>query len=815
MATYNHNEIENKWRKSWYDNNLYKAIDFSPKPKKYILAEFPYPSGKSLHVGHIMRYTLPDVYSRYLRMKGFNVLFPMAFDAFGLPSEIYAIKTGEDPAKYTKRLIEDYKESFSKMGYGIDVDREFSTTDPKYYKWTQWIFLKLYKAGLAEYKETPIWWCEQLKTVLADEEVLTDKDGDKISERGEFPVERKMFKQWVLKIPKYAEKLIQGLKTVHFPEAIKNAQINWIGKSEGLNITFPIVDSPKSLTVFTTRPDTIFGTTFIVISPEHELLNQITPNKFKDGVLEYVAKAKNKSELERISQDKDKTGVFTGAYAYNDKTNKNMPVYVADYVLSGVGTGAIMGVPGHDKRDFDFAKKYHLPVVRVVVGPNEDTSEITNVKQVFEGEGTMYNSHFLDGLDTKSALKKIMDYMEEKGTGKRNTTYRIRDWVFSRQRYWGEPIPMMHTKNGEIEPICDPDIPEEVSKYLPLELPEVPDYNPTSDGSSPLERNKEWVNTKDREGNAVRRETNTMPNWAGSSWYYIRYCDPHNDNIFADMEKMKYWLPVDKYFGGAEHTTLHLLYSRFWHKFLFDQGLVPTPEPYAWRLNGGLLLGPDGKKMSKSKGNVVEPLEVIERFGADALRMSICFLGPYEDTFPWNENSLKATSKLLNTIFSFKERISPTAPVSDSLNKSYNKLIKNISGMYEALKMNTAVSEIMIFVNTLKKEQQINQDMWLGFLKVLAPLAPFITEELWDGKESIHIQDWPSYDKSLVKDQTISIPVQVNGKLRAQIEIAEDSSEADVKKVALLDNKISKEILGKEIVKFIYVPTKIVSIVCK
>ncbi len=815
MGAYNHKEIENKWKDVWYKNNLYKAIDFSPKPKKYILAEFPYPSGKSLHVGHIMRYTLPDVYSRYLRMKGYNVMFPMGFDAFGLPSEIYAIKTGENPAKYTKRLIGDYKESLSKMGYGIDVEREFSTTDPKYYKWTQWIFLKLFKAGLAEYKETPIWWCEQLKTVLADEEVLTDKNGNKISERGEFTVERKMFKQWVLKIPQYAEKLIDGLKTVDFPEAIKTAQINWIGKSEGMNITFPIADFSESLTVFTTRPETIFGATFVVMAPEHKLVSKITSRECLKKINDYVAKAKNKSELERISQDKDKTGVFTGAYAFNEKTKTNIPIYIADYVLSGVGTGAIMGVPGHDKRDFEFAKKYDLPIVRVVIGEDGDSSEITKIEQVWEGEGQMYNSHFLDDLDTKAAAQKIMDYLEENGIGKRNTTYRIRDWVFSRQRYWGEPIPMLHKENGEIEPLCDPDKAEEVSQYLPLELPDVPDYNPTSDGSSPLDRNKEWVNTKDKNGNPVKRETNTMPNWAGSSWYYIRYCDPRNDKQFADPKLMKYWLPVDKYFGGAEHTTLHLLYSRFWHKFLYDQKLVPTPEPYAWRINGGILLGSDGKKMSKSKGNVVEPLEVIEKYGADALRMSICFLGPYEDTFPWNENSLKATSKLLNTIYSLKDRVLPKAQVSDSLNKSYNKLIKNMTYMYEALKMNTAVSEIMIFVNELKKEQQINENVWEGFIKVLAPLAPFIAEELWKGKESIHLQTWPTYNEKLLQNQNIAIPVQINGKVRGEINVSPESGESQIKEITLANEKIKNNLSGKEIIKFIYVPKKIISIVCK
>jgi leucyl-tRNA synthetase len=823
MSGYNHNEIENKWKNRWYEANLYKAEDFSSKPKKYILAEFPYPSGKTLHAGHVMRFTLPDVYSRYLRMRGFNVMFPMGWDAFGLPAENYAVKTGINPAITTREIIRDYRKSIYMMGYGVDIDREINTTDPKYYKWTQWIFLKFYKAGLAEYKEMPIWWCEKLRTVLSDEEVLTDKNGDKISERGEHPVERKMLKQWVLKIPKYAEKLIQGLDEVNFPDAIKNAQINWIGKSEGIIIHYQVENSNDIVTVFTTRPDTNFGATFIVLAPEHPLALKITTKENLDNVKKYIGKTSKKSELERLAEVKDKTGVFTGSYAINNLNGEKLPIYLADYALINVGTGAVVGVPGHDKKDFLFAKKFGLPIKRVVVGKDSDKSEIKSLEQVQEDEGMMINSGLLDGLEIHKAINKICDFLVEKGFGERYTTYKIRDWVFSRQRYWGEPIPVIHKEDSSIEPICDPDNPKEVKENLPLVLPEVSDFNPTPDGLSPLEKDKNWVLTKDKNGKPAKRETNTMPNWAGSCWYYIRYCDPKNDNEFADFDKLKYWLPVDKYFGGAEHTTMHLLYSRFWHKFLFDLKLVPTPEPYSGRLNGGLLLGPDGKKMSKSRGNVVEPIEIVEKFGADALRMSICFLGPYEDTYPWNDNGMKATSKLLSTIYGLRTKVTKNFTSGVKTLRAYNKLVKRLSSMYENLKMNTAVSEIMIFVNTIKNDEKISLDVWKGFIKVLAPIAPFIAEELWQEvnenskwtvEKSVHIQDWPKYDVSLASENVITLPIQINGKVRSEVEVESDSKEEEIRVKVLSDTKVIKNLNGKKIRRFIYVPKKIISIVC-
>ncbi len=823
MGGYNHNEIENKWKTRWYEADLYHAEDFSPKPKKYILAEFPYPSGMSLHVGHAMRYTLPDVYSRYLRMKGYNVMFPMGWDTFGLPAENYAVKTGINPAITTKESIQNYRKAIYSMGYGIDVGREINTTDPKYYKWTQWIFLKFLKAGLAEYKEMPIWWCEKLRTVLSDEEVLTDKDGNKISERGEHPVERKMLKQWVLKIPEYAEKLIRGLDNVDFPDAIKNAQINWIGKSEGIKIHYKIENSNDIVTVFTTRPDTNFGATFIVLAPEHPLALKITTKENLENVKKYIEKSAKKSELERLTEVKDKTGVFTGSYAINNLNNEKLPIFLADYALANVGTGAVVGVPGHDKKDFLFAQKFGLPVKRVVVGKDGDRSEIKSLNQVHEDEGTIVNSGLLNGLEIHKAIQKICDYIVEKGFGERYTTYKIRDWVFSRQRYWGEPIPVIHKKDDSIDPICDPDNQKEVKENLPLVLPDLPNFKPTPDGHSPLEKDKEWVLTKDKNGKPAKRETNTMPNWAGSSWYYIRYCDPKNDNKFADFDKLKYWLPVDKYFGGAEHTTMHLLYSRFWHKFLYDLKLVPTPEPYQWRLNGGLLLGPDGKKMSKSRGNVVEPAKIIEKFGADALRMSICFLGPYEDTYPWNDNGMKATSKLLSTIYGLRTKVIEGFKSDEKTFKSYNKLVKHLSGMYESLKMNTAVSEIMIFVNAIKNDEKISLDVWKGFIKVLAPIAPFVAEELWQEingnpkwtvENSVHVQAWPEFDESSATESVITLPIQINGKIRSEVEVKSGSKEEEIKEKVLSDVKVIKNLNGKEIRKFIYIPGKIISIVC-
>ncbi|MFH1648520.1 MAG: leucine--tRNA ligase [Patescibacteria group bacterium] len=812
MTPYDHKKIEEKWKSHWTEDNIYEAVDFSDKPKKYILAELPYPSGSALHIGHVMRYTLPDVYSRYLRMNGYNVMFPMGWDSFGLPGEHFAIQEGKHPSKLIDETVEYYRESVQRMGYGVDWNREIKTTDPKYYKWTQWLFLKLFKEGLAEYRKMPVWWCDELKSVLADEEVVNTKDGIKVSEKGNYPVERKMFSQWVLKIPQYAEKLIQGLNEVDFPDSIRNAQINWIGKSEGVAIKFKSDDI--DFEVFTTRPDTLYGITFMAFAPEHPLIIKfLEKTENKDEVKKYIQKTMNKSDLERQTL-KEKTGVeLKGIEVEVPLTGKKVPVFIADYVIMDYGTGILMGVPAHDTRDFEFADKFDLEVIKVI-------EPAIKQDMPFVDEGTVINSGDYNGMNSKDFAKKITEDLEKQGLGKPDVQYNIRDWVFSRQRYWGEPIPLVHLEDGSIKPICDPDNPKEVETYLPLNLPVLEDYTPTEDGSSPLERDQSWINTK-IDGKEAKRETSTMPTWAGSCWYYIRYIDAKNDKEFADFEKLKYWLPVDKYFGGAEHTTMHLLYSRFWHKFLYDQKLVPTPEPYQWRLNGGLMLGVDGKKMSKSRGNVVEPMEVVDEYGADALRMTVLFLGPYEDVYPWNPRSITALSKFISTVYSLKDKISE-APATPEAQKAFHKMLKNVTGMIENLKMNTCVSEFMIFLNSIKSEKDINKDVYLNFIKVLAPFAPFMCEEVWqelnefknwDKENSVHIQEWPKFNEKLTKDNVIILPIQVNGKVRSEIEIKADESEEKVKEMVLSDEKIQKYLDGKNPKQVIYVKNRIINIV--
>ncbi|MBW6441875.1 leucine--tRNA ligase [Patescibacteria group bacterium] len=814
MREYNHKKIEENWVEKWLRDNVYEAVDFSEKPKKYILEEFPYPSSNSLHAGHVMRYTVPDVYARYLRMKGYNVLFPMGWDAFGLPAENYAIKTGIHPAKITQDTIVNFKESFLRMGYGIDWEREIDTSDPNYYKWTQWLFLKFFENGLAEYKETPIWWCEELKTVLAEEEVLTDKDGNKISERGLKPVEKKMLKQWVLKIPEYAEKLLQGLDTVDFPESIKAAQRNWIGKSEGANISFEV--DGESIEVFTTRPDTIFGVTFMVFAPEHPFIKKVWDKiENQSDVNDYIEASKNKSDIERQAE-KDKTGVeIKGIKAKVPFAEREVPIFIADYVLMDYGTGFIMAVPAHDERDYQFAKKYGIEIIEVIKPENAESQD----EVLFTGDGVMINSGEYSGVSSEEFKKIVVENLEKQGKGNSAVNYKIRDWVFSRQRYWGEPIPLIHTEEG-FKAVCNTQNIKEVNENLPLELPDVPDFSPSDDGASPLERNSEWVNIT-YEGKPAKRETNTMPNWAGSCWYYIRYVDPKNDNEFADIEKMKYWLPVDRYFGGAEHTTLHLLYSRFWHKFFHDLNLVPTPEPYNWRINGGILLAPDGSKMSKSKDNGIDPMELVDKYGADALRTTICFMGPYDETYPYNPNIIKTVNKLIKNVYSLQEKVSDENSDEPTL-KAYHSMVKNISEMIENLKMNTAVSEIMIFINHLKKVEVIGKDIWEGFLKVFSPFAPFVAEELWQEfngfsewkkENSMHLQPWPGFDEKFIQEETITIPVQINGKVRTEIVINCGDTEEIVKEKALSDEKVLKLTEGKEIKKFIYVKDKIVNLV--
>ncbi len=823
MKKYDHKSVEQKWKDKWYNDNIYEAVDFSPKPKKYILAELPYPSGPHLHVGHMMRYTVPDVYSRYLRMKGFNVMYPMGWDAFGLPTEGYAIKMNKTPQEVTKELAEGYKKSAQDMGYGIDWNREITTSDPEYYKWTQWLFLKFYEKGLAVQEEMPVWWCKELG-VLADEEVLTDKEGNKISERGSYAVERKMFKQWVLKIPEYAEQLISGLEDTDFPDYIKTAQKNWIGKSTGAEITFT-TEGSRSITVFTTRIDTIFGASAIIISPEYPNIEDfVTPDQ-KVAVTKYLHEAKQKSEMERVAEQKDKTGVFTGSYAINPFSGEKCPIWVADFVLVTYATGAIMCVPAHDERDWEFAKKFELPI-KQVISPSDNSSWNVNEK-AFTTEGLLVNSGAYSGMETTAAKNKMTDDAESKGFGKAKINYKMRNWVFSRQRYWGEPIPFVYKQNGEVEAIVNTQNAKEVQEKLPLELPHTKDYKPGEDGGAPLARLTDWVNTTDSNGNPAKRETETMPTWAGSNWYFIRYCDPHNDKEFANFDILKYWMPVDKYFGDGGHTTMHLLYSRFWYKFFYDLGLVPTTEPYMWRMTGGLLLGEDGQKMSKSRGNVLNPRDMIQEVGADSLRMFLCFLGPYEETYPWNNNGLKATAKFIENLYSIKEKVSTAPEAGKDLEKPYNMMVKKVTGMCEDLKMNTCVSEFMIFANICKKSSTISTEQWKGYIKLLAPFIPFAAEDLWQEingctewkkENSVHLQDWPTFDEALLVEDAAMLPVQINGKTRLQLEIPTNADQAAVEEI-VKKNELLRAALEKtglsQIEKVFYVKARIINVVAK
>ncbi len=818
---YDHKKIESTWKEKWYADNLYEAVDFSPKPKKYILAELPYPSGPYLHAGHMMRYTVPDMYAKYLKMRGYNVLYPMGWDSFGLPTEGFAIKANKTPQDLIAELSQSFKKSLQDMGYSFDWNREINTCDPDYYKWTQWIFLKLYENGLAEFKETSVWWSESLG-ILAEEEVINSEDGYKVAERDNKRVERKVYKQWVLKMPLYAQKLLDGLEETDFPDYIKTAQRNWIGKSDGAEVAFELYDESGTeidqLKVFTTRPDTLFGVTFLAIAPEHPVVKRLAQlSNNKDEINLYVDKAKDRSDMDRKTQ-KEKSGIrLEGLNARHpfDEVTRKIPVFVADYILMDYATGSIMGVPAHDERDMDFAKKYGLEIIEVIrpVQPDDKSSN-----QLFTENGVMINSASYDGIKSEEFYNQAVARLEKEGKGAKSTACKMRDWIFSRQRYWGEPIPLVYKQDGSVEAIASTENPEEIAKKLPLVLPPSKDFKPGQDGSPPLAKLTDWVNTTDKQGNPAKRETQTMPTWAGSSWYFLRYIDPHNNNAFADYEKLKYWLPVDKYFGDGGHTTVHLLYSRFWHRFLYDQGLVPTPEPYKWRMTGGLLLGPDGKKMSKRYGNVVMPSDLVANYGADATRLAIAFLGPYEETYPWNENTIKAMWRLVKTIYDFKDKVRPHD--DPSIKKSYNKMVKNITEMCENLKMNTAISEIMIFVNALKKVDAIDTEVWKGFIKVLAPFMPFLAEQLWqeingfstwDKKNSVHWQSWPEFDKTEDETTSTTIPVMINGRVRGQIVTDAKDTEETLKEKILKDEKIAKHLQG-EIKKFVFVPGKIVSI---
>lgn len=805
MLNYNHNQIEKKWQDYWDENKTFKTNDNLGQKKFYALDMFPYPSGAGLHVGHPEGYTATDIISRYKRMQGYNVLHPMGWDAFGLPAEQYALDTGNDPREFTKKNIQTFKRQIKELGFSYDWDREVNTTDPEYYKWTQWIFIQLYNKGLAYVDEVAVNWCPALGTVLSNEEVI-----DGVSERGGHPVYRKPMKQWVLKITEYADQLLADLDDLDWPESLKDMQRNWIGRSEGAKVSFDVDNAEGKVEVFTTRPDTIYGASFLVLSPEHALVDSITTDEYKDQVKAYQTEASKKSDLERTDLAKDKSGVFTGAYAINPLSGEKVQIWIADYVLSTYGTGAIMAVPAHDDRDYEFAKKFDLPIIEVIEGGNVEEAAYT-------GEGKHINSGELNGLENEAAITKAIQLLEQKGAGEKKVNYKLRDWLFSRQRYWGEPIPVIHWEDGTMTTV-----PEE---ELPLLLPETDEIKPSGTGESPLANIDSFVNVVDEKtGMKGRRETNTMPQWAGSCWYYLRYIDPKNENMLADPEKLKHWLPVDLYIGGVEHAVLHLLYARFWHKVLYDLGIVPTKEPFQKLFNQGMILGEGNEKMSKSKGNVINPDEIVQSHGADTLRLYEMFMGPLDTAIAWSEKGLDGSRRFLDRVWRLMVNEDGTLSSkivtsnNKSLDKVYNQTVKKVTEDFETLGFNTAISQLMVFINECYKVDEVYKPYIEGFVKMLAPIAPHIGEELWSKlghEESITYQPWPTYDEALLVDDEVEIVVQVNGKLRAKIKIAKDTSKEEMQEIALSNDNVKASIEGKDIMKVIAVPQKLVNIVAK
>ena len=797
--SYDHKQIETKWQHYWEENQTFKTdtADFS-KPKYYTLDMFPYPSGQGLHVGHPEGYTATDIVTRYKRMQRFNVLHPMGFDAFGLPAEQFAIKTGHHPAEFTYNNIENFKRQIKSLGFSYDWDKQINTCDPEYYKWTQWIFKKLYEAGLAYVAEMPVNWCPELGTVLANEEVIDGK-----SERGGYPVYRKMMRQWVLKITEYAERLLDDLDEVDWPQSTKEMQKNWIGKSIGADVVFKIKDTNKEFTVFTTRCDTLFGATYCVMAPEHPFVDEITSFAQKAAVEAYKKECATKSDLQRTDLNKDKTGVFTGAYAINPVNGKEVPIWISDYVLISYGTGAIMAVPAHDTRDYEFAKKFHLPIIPVLEGGNVE-------QEAYTGDGLHINSEFLNGLGKEEAIHQMIVWLQDHHCGEKKITYKLRDWLFSRQRYWGEPIPIIHMEDGTTRTVDLSD--------LPLELPATDNYLPSEDGESPLARCTDWLNVE-IDGVKGKRETNTMPQWAGSCWYYLRYIDPHNNNEIADKKLSDHWLPVDLYIGGAEHAVLHLLYARFWHKFLYDLGVVSSKEPFQKLFHQGMILGPNGVKMSKSRGNVINPDEIVENFGADTLRVYEMFMGPLDASKPWSTTGVEGSRRWLERVYRlFAESNKLTDENDGSLDYIYHATVKKVTGDFESLSFNTSISQMMIFVNEAYKAKTVYKPYAEGIIKMLSCIAPHIGEEMWNklGHEStLAYEPWPVYDESKLVVDEVEMAVQVNGKLRGKITVNKDEDQETVKVAALaLDNvKIHTE--GKDIKKIIVVTNKIVNIVVK
>ncbi|MGG3841657.1 leucine--tRNA ligase [Anoxybacillus kestanbolensis] len=802
--SFNHREIEKKWQKYWEENKTFKTTEDDGKRKFYALDMFPYPSGAGLHVGHPEGYTATDILARMKRMQGYNVLHPMGWDAFGLPAEQYALDTGNDPAEFTEKNINNFRRQIKSLGFSYDWDREVNTTDPNYYKWTQWIFLKLYEKGLAYMDEVPVNWCPALGTVLANEEVIDGK-----SERGGHPVIRKPMKQWMLRITAYADRLLEDLEELDWPESIKEMQRNWIGRSEGANIHFQVDGHDETFTVFTTRPDTLFGATYAVLAPEHPLVEKITTPEQKEAVEAYLKQIQSKSDLERTDLAKEKTGVFTGAYAINPANGEKLPIWIADYVLMSYGTGAIMAVPAHDERDYEFAKKFNLPIKEVVAG-----GDIS--KEAYTGDGEHINSDFLNGLNKEEAMKKMIEWLEANGKGEKKVSYRLRDWLFSRQRYWGEPIPIIHWEDGTMTPV-----PEE---ELPLVLPKTDEIKPSGTGESPLANIEEWVNVVDpKTGKKGRRETNTMPQWAGSCWYYLRYIDPHNDKQLADPKKLEKWLPVDIYIGGAEHAVLHLLYARFWHKFLYDIGVVPTKEPFQKLFNQGMILGENNEKMSKSKGNVVNPDDIVESHGADTLRLYEMFMGPLEASIAWSTKGLDGARRFLDRVWRlFVEEngeLNPKIvdnPETDTLERVYHQTVKKVTEDYEALRFNTAISQLMVFINEAYKAPVLPKVYMEGFVKLLSPVCPHIAEELWEKlghNNTIAYEAWPAYDEAKLVEDEVEIVIQVNGKVRAKLHVPADATKEQLEQLAMEDEKIKEQIEGKTVRKVIAVPGKLVNIV--
>lgn len=798
---YQHRIIEKKWQDYWDKHDTFKTTEREGHPKFYALDMFPYPSGQGLHVGHPEGYTATDAISRMKRAQGFDVLHPMGWDAFGLPAEQYALDTGNDPAEFTEKNIANFKRQIKSLGFSYDWNREINTTDPHYYKWTQWIFSELYKRGLAYEQEVAVNWCPALGTVLANEEVI-----DGVSERGGHPVYRRPMRQWVLKITAYAERLLEDLELVDWPESIKAMQRNWIGKSEGAMVTFKIKDTEHEFQIYTTRPDTLFGASYTVLAPEHELVKLITTPEQQEAVEAYIKEVETKSELDRTSLNKDKTGVFTGAYAINPVDGQEIPIWVADYVLSSYGTGAVMAVPAHDERDFEFATKHQLPIKRVVEGGDLP----------FVENGVHIESDFINGLENEAAIKKMIEWLEAKGVGEHQVNYRLRDWLFSRQRYWGEPIPVIHWEDGTTTLV-----PEE---ELPVMLPKTDEIKPSGTGESPLAKIEEWINVVDPEtGMKGKRETHTMPQWAGSSWYFLRYIDPTNEEAIASPEKIAKWMPVDLYIGGAEHAVLHLLYARFWHKFLYDLGVVQTKEPFQKLFNQGMILGANNEKMSKSKGNVVNPDDVVNEFGADTLRVYEMFMGPLDASIAWSEKGLEGSRRFLDRVYRLiideatgdvKSTVKDEA--NESLVRVYHQTVKKVTEDFENLHFNTAISQMMIFLNAAKDQPVLPLAYAKGFVQLLAPLAPHLMEEIWEklgGTESIQHAEWPTFDEALTVESQVEIVIQINGKLKQKMMVEVDLSPAELEAIALADEQIKLAIEGKTVRKVIAVPNRLVNIV--